>query len=331
MRALGGAWVRWRRLWLAGASIVVLSGLLGLRWVVETEGPVRNREVVTELSKADGGSRIFVVVGSDSRQSIGADPEERFGPRGAVTTEWADVVMLVRLESRTGRVRILSLPRELLVDVDGQQKLGATLESGGPRAVVRAVRWITGVAPNHYVQIDFFAFAQLVDRLGGVTIDIPLPARDIVTGLSLDAGPKHLDGEAALAYARSRSYEELHDDGWRPLDDGDLGRISRQHRLLQGIAVARATTPLFRQLSVAPDVARHVKVDAGLSVRELVGLARSFTSSPIAQQDIGTLPTIPLLDEDIVSPFEPPHVGAVSYLVPEQPAASRALADFVAA
>ncbi len=310
-------------------GVVALTAFLAPCWIVKARGPVRDHQVVRELAAVHGRSQLFVVVGTDSRQSIRAEAGDGYGREGAVTTPWADVVMLVRVDAGGHRARIMSLPRELLVDVDGEQKLGATLESGGPGGVVRAVRRATGLVPNHYVQLDFLALVRLVDHLGGVTVDVPAPARDVMTGLDLAGGPQQLDGAQALAYVRSRAYEEQRDGAWQPLDDGDLGRIGRQHRLLQAIAAKRASMPSLEQLWAARDLARHVTVDARLSVRDLLRLGESLASAPLEDTDVSTLPSAPLLGEDeILSPFPPAHAGAVSYLVPSQPAASRALARF---
>lgn len=314
-------------------GVLGLAALLAIpiaRAPERLSGLTFDREVVDELAPALGPSRTFVVVGTDSRRRIPNEDADRFGSAEAVSTEWADVVMLVTLRPDERRLKVLSLPRQLLVDVDGEQKLGATLESGGPRAVVRAVRQVTGARPNHYLQLDFVAFSRLVDRLGGVTVTAPAPARDLMTGLTLSGGAQRLDGAAALAFARSRSYEEWLDGRWTPADDGDLGRIGRQHRLLQAIVAERPLALSVGRLWEAREVARHVKVDARLSLRALLRFAGDFTSGSLAATDVETIPTAPVLsDADQVSPFPPAHVGAVSYLLPAQPDASRAIAAFI--
>lgn len=315
--------------WKRGAvlALAVVAAVLPLRWVVSTQGPQRDYAVTRELADTHGRSRLFVVVGTDSRQRVEGEAGDRFGTPDAVTTEWADAVMLVRLHPATRVVTVLSLPRDLLVDVDGEQKLATTLESGGPGAVVRGVTKLTGLRPNHYVQLDFLAFDRLVDAVGGVTIDVFTPARDQMTGLELAGGPQHLDGAAALAYARSRAYEERWDGAWVPDADGDLGRIERQHRLLRAVAEAGLPRPSLRSLWTARALARHVTVDAGLSLREMLGLARTMSASTLT---IEALPTAPLLDDDtLTSPFGPIHQGGVAYLRPAQPAASEAIARFV--
>ena len=79
----------------------------------------------------------------------------------------------------------------------------------------------------------------------------------------------------------------------------------------------------------ARDLSRHITVDARLSAHELLTLARSFIAAPITERDVATLPSAPLVGaDDIVSPFPPLHVGAVSHLMPLQPAADRAIAEF---
>jgi anionic cell wall polymer biosynthesis LytR-Cps2A-Psr (LCP) family protein len=86
---------------------------------------------------------------------------------------------------------------------------------------------------HHYLEVDFVAFAKLVDSLGGITIDFPNPAYDKNTGLDIQqAGPNHLDGPQALAFVRSRHYVEVVDGKKKPDNTGDLGRVARQQQFL---------------------------------------------------------------------------------------------------
>ena len=98
---------------------------------------------------------------------------------GSSAGQRADVIMLVTLEY--GQVRILSLPRDLKVEVAGHgvQKVNAAYAFGGAPLMVSTVADFTGIEINHYVEMDFFGFASIVDELGGVEINFPYPARDL--------------------------------------------------------------------------------------------------------------------------------------------------------
>ena len=95
-----------------------------------------------------------------------------------------------------------------------------------------------GIPINHYVEVDFVGFQQLVDAIGGVEICVDYATQDTNSGLSLNPGCQTLDGAQALAYARSRHYEEFRDGDWQADPRADLGRIERQQNFIR-LAVAK--------------------------------------------------------------------------------------------
>ena len=121
--------------------------------------------------------------------------------------------MLIKLYPDDGNVQILSLPRDLLVEIPGKgtDRINAAYAYGGAPLMVRTVKQVTGLPVHHYIEVDFVGFQSLVDDIGGVYLDFPYPARDANSGLSVEAGYQLLDGSQALAYARSRHYQELRD------------------------------------------------------------------------------------------------------------------------
>src|SRR5690606_24773969 len=106
---------------------------------------------------------------------------------------------------------------------------------GGSRLMVETIKQNLGVEINHYVEINFVGFQGLIDELGGIHIEFPYPAKDDKSGLSVEAGRQRLNGKMALAYARSRSYQELRDGKWVSVDANDFGRTSRQHQVRKAI------------------------------------------------------------------------------------------------
>ena len=84
-----------------------------------------------------------------------------------------------------------------------------------------------GIPIHHYVEVDFSGFKSLIDAIGGVELCFLYPTRDTNTGLNItEPGCHQLDGVQALAYARSRYYEEFREDGeWHVDGTADLGRI----------------------------------------------------------------------------------------------------------
>ena len=98
---------------------------------------------------------------------------------------------------------------------------------------MQTVQQALGIPIHHYVEVDFSGFKDLVDAIGGVEMCFDFPAQDVNTGLYFaEPGCDVLDGVQALAYARSRHYEEFRDGEWH--EDG-----TRRHRAHQAPAAVR--------------------------------------------------------------------------------------------
>jgi anionic cell wall polymer biosynthesis LytR-Cps2A-Psr (LCP) family protein len=132
-----------------------------------------NEDVVAELSPPPSESSdpsTFLLIGSDSRENIPDDFADVFGSAGG---QRADVIMLVQVMPDDSVARLLSIPRDLKVDLDGRgtQKINAAYAYGGGSLLVSTVRRVTGLPIHHYVEVDFAGFAAIVDEVGGVTIN----------------------------------------------------------------------------------------------------------------------------------------------------------------
>jgi LCP family protein required for cell wall assembly len=300
-----------------------LAGLPGVPEAATARGRLAGLRL-TEPPADAGRPRVVLLVGSDRRARL----PDRFGD---LQGERADAVMLVGLHPARRRVQVLSLPRELQVEVAGlgPGRLASALTYGGAAGLVEAVRRLTGLPVHHYLQLDFEALAVAVDAVGGVTLRLPHPARDRVTGFRAGAGPRRLDGAMAVAYARSRRYEERRGGAWTPSDAGDVGRIRRQQRLLLALGRQRPGLSPSRLASGWFGLGGHLRADAGLTPLAGWRLLSALRSWPVAAGDLATLPTRPLVaPADAVSPFPPLHPGTVRALRPREPAASRLLAAF---
>ncbi len=129
----------------------------------------------------------------------------------------------------------MSLPRDLWVEIAGtgrSQRIN-TAYNEGPELLAATVTQSLGIPIHHYVEVDFVGFKDIIDRLGGVEVCVGYPARDVNSGLSLDAGCQVLDGVQALAFARSRYFEEWDGTDWRLDPRADLGRIERQQLFMR--------------------------------------------------------------------------------------------------
>jgi len=145
----------------------------------------------------------------------------------------SDVMMLVSLDPTSGHVAMLSVPRDLWVQLPegGEGKINSAYAIGGPRYAALTVAGTLGVPINYYAVLKFGGFKTLIDALGGVTIDVKTPIddptypADVGFGympLHIKVGAQHMDGATALAYVRTR-----HED-----PRGDIGRNERQQQVL---------------------------------------------------------------------------------------------------
>src|SRR3954449_12462128 len=82
--------------------------------------------------------------------------------------------MLLRLDPDQKAIALLSLPRDLKVEIPGvgTDKLNAAYSIGGPKLTLQTVKQLTGVDPNHLVNVDFTGFARAVNAIGCVYVDV---------------------------------------------------------------------------------------------------------------------------------------------------------------
>jgi LCP family protein required for cell wall assembly len=294
----GGGSHRWRRwLLIGGISLVTLivlgvgAGYVYYRWRF---GQI-HKEHITGLAD-DSGVLNVLLVGSDSRANLQDDPE--FNDKSApVTGQRSDTMMILHADTKTKKAMILSIPRDLYVPIvgtSGSNRINTAFDSG-PQRLVDTIQQDLGIKINHYVQVDFVGFQSIVNSVGGVDIYVPAPARDKLSGLSIKtAGCAHLDGFQALAWARSRHYEEFEGGRWQSDPTGDLGRIQRQQdfirRMLKKALATRNPLKVNELIGIG---IKNVKIDEHMSSGDILRLAGKFRSLNPDAVDMATLPTTP--------------------------------------
>ncbi|MFJ3665560.1 LCP family protein [Streptomyces sp. NPDC090106] len=250
----------------------------------------------------------ILVLGSDSRSG---EENQALGG-GSSTGARSDTAMVVHLDAGRGSATVVSIPRDTLVTrpscptssggstaVAYNAMFNSAYSVGGPVCAVKTVESITNVRMDHYIEIDFAGFAKLVDALGGVTITTDEDIDDDDSHLKLAAGTHHLDGEKALALARTR-----HGIG----DGSDLGRIGLQQQLVKALLAQISSTDLLRDpaklYEVADAVTGSLTTDTGLdSLGELTSLGRSLEG---LSTDHVTTVTMPV----VTAPSDPNRVVA---------------------
>ncbi|WP_420035145.1 LCP family protein [Streptomyces sp. cg28] len=223
----------------------------------------------------------ILVLGSDSRS--GKENKKLGG--GDSGGARSDTAMVLHLNADRSEATVVSIPRDTLVErpscptesggttaVAYNVMFNSAYSLGGPVCAVKTVETMTGVRMDHYLEVDFAGFAKLVDALGGVDITTDEDIDDDLSQLHLKAGPHHLDGKTALAFARTR-----HGVG----DGSDLGRIKLQQQLVKaladGVSASGLLTSPTRLYQVADAATGALTTDTGLdSLSKLTGLARSL-------------------------------------------------------
>ncbi len=236
------------------AVLVASAGTIGLKVSADqrTGAVTKDQQVVQELQAQanDAPAENYLLVGSDSRAGISADDPNAgaIGSTDEVVNSRSDTIMVLRRE-KNGGAALLSLPRDLWVTIAGtgnKAKINAAY-NGGSQRLVATVTQSLGIPINHYVEIDFAGFQKLVDQIGGVEVCSYVPAQDTHSGLRLDPGCTNVDGSQALAYARSRHYQEWRDGKWHEDGTADLGRIKRQQLFIHS-----AVTKLLQEMENDP-------------------------------------------------------------------------------
>jgi len=313
---------RWLKVTVLSVLLLANAAVLGAWWLMDSadtafrENAESLEEVVPELDSRPVGPKdpmYFLLIGSDSREGVDTKQFGDFkGARG-------DVVMVARVDPAEGRAQILSIPRDTWVPIEGhgEGKINAAYAYGGPALMVKTVRELTGAPIHHYVEVDFAGFQALVDEIGGVEMTFEHSARDRKSKLDVPAGTVTLDGYQALAYARSRSYQELRGDQWVSVDATDIGRTQRQQALVLAILkrLKRPST-LAETGDIVASIAQHMTVDAALADSSLTQLAFSLRDIGPSDIETATLPTVGATR------------GGASIQVVEQPAAAAMLEAF---
>ncbi len=261
-RRLEGERPLWRRIgrWalLASGAWLLLSLVL---FVVSAQ--IQKGKLDDRAGEALGGFPLLVasgqtilVMGTDARPEGSDEGGAETNPRclekaatGAATANVcavpsrADTLMLVRAGG--GAFEKLSIPRDTLAAIpgEGNQKINGAYAFGGAALQVKTVEDFLGIDIDHVVILDFEGFADFIDAVGGVSVDLPKRVKSLISGgssnggltLKLDQGENELNGQEALGLARTR--ENLRDPS-----EGDPERAQRQQLILAGLQ-NRLTSP----------------------------------------------------------------------------------------
>jgi len=273
------------------ALAVTLAGVVGYGWWRYSQ---INRDSLA-LAESSGGAQNFLIVGSDSRSSVSRSDEDSAAflnaPGAQTAGQRSDTIMIARVDAKNRTVDLVSLPRDLYVPImpaGDKDRINSAFARGrdsadGAQRLIDTIKSAFGIDINHYVEINFKSFKGLTEAVGGVPMYFDRQVRDRSSGLHvLQTGCFTLDGEAALAYARSRHLEYLDPKTKRWIEDpsADLGRISRQTFFFQTMLDrAQAKFGSFDLKAInglVSSLADNLTLDQDLQIDEMVSLGRAF-------------------------------------------------------
>jgi LCP family protein required for cell wall assembly len=207
------------------------------------------------LAQTEGGEpENILILGSDKRASEPEDPGR------------SDTTILLRLDPDQNAIALMSIPRDLKVDIPGYgtEKFNAAFSYGGPKLTLRVVKELTGLPINHVVNVDYLGFVRAVDAISCVYVDVDrryyhsnvgVPASEEYAEIDVQPGYQLLCGKKALQYVRYRH------------TDTDLVRAARQQDFL---SAARQRVPIS---------------DLVLDHNELIDIFTEYTTSDISDKE----------------------------------------------
>jgi LCP family protein required for cell wall assembly len=236
----------------------------------------KTEQALTPAGNILRSPQVTLVLGSDSR--------------GANSTARADSIVLMRTDPGKHLISMLSIPRDLYVNIPGhgRTKINAAYAFGGAPLLIRSINSLTGLQVNHIVLVNFAGFKELIDSLGGVTL---YNKRKIVSSQPFDGhnwvfpkGTITLDGRRALAYSRIRHTTNP--------QDTDITRTERQQLVMQSLSRQLVSfSSLLHLPSIGSSLAKPLTTD--LSANELLGIGwDKFRASRTLECHAGGTPQV---------------------------------------
>ena len=261
---------------IGSASATAVAGWTEVDKVVKAFQSTKHIKLEGVITEADAGEpQTILLMGSDKRSKNAVDVR-----RGMIGKPLSDTMILMRLDPHKQATALLSLPRDLKVEIPGYgtDKLNAAYSLGGARLTVRTIR---GLDPrlkiNHVINVDFHGFSKAVNSLGCIYVDVDrryYNQSNAYSKINIQAGYQRLCGQDALAYVRYRH------------EDNDIVRATRQQDFLRQV---KAQVGAFGLLSKRNRLLRIFSkytssdLDSRSGILRLLKLAVFSASRPIQE------------------------------------------------
>lgn len=210
------------------AAVVAGTYLFSLARSFDTKTETIAEAFPTETSRpqkkaANEDALNILLLGSDARGGSG----ETENLPGVPNAGRSDTMMLVHVPGDRKNIYVTSIMRDTWVPIPGKgtHKINAALSYGGVPLAVQTIETLLDTRIDHVASIDFEGFQGLTDALGGVDIDVPIGFSGGNSGLTLQKGPTHMNGDQALGFVRER---------WA-FKDGDYQRVRNQQIFVKAV------------------------------------------------------------------------------------------------
>lgn len=239
----------------------------------------------------EGEDLQFLMLGVDSLDAKKADNAR------------SDTIMVVNVDGKTGKVNIISIPRDTYTKIKGYKKtkINHSFKYGGSELTLDTVNNLLGTDIKYYVTVDYRFVEDVVDKIGGVDVDVPIdmkyedPTADPPLTIDIKQGRQTLKGYDAIGFLRFRK-------GYK---DADLGRVKAQQQFMSAIlSKIKEPKTLVRAPLLLGSYINYT--ENNIPVKKLVKIAAKMRN--ITSEDINTN----------TLPGTPKYIGGVSYFIPNE-------------
>jgi LCP family protein required for cell wall assembly len=295
--------------WVGGTITLVLVLLVGAAagygWYLNHEiHHIDLRNLTSAPVKGDdAGTENILMIGSTDRCALKVqNPAYGLCSQG-VNGVNSDVVMILHLNPTNHSVSILSIPRDLFVPnarSDGANKIDAALYQG-PDQLIAAIEEDFGIPIQHFVELNFDSFINVVQALGGIKMYFPEPVYDAYSGLNIQTtGCLSLNGTQALQVVRARHVQykgpgvtTTNPAYWPQEAQSDIARIRRDHEFLRVLASAVKAKGLSNPITdqqLVSGVVGQLTVDSGFSASDMISLVLGYHNVDVGNAPQLTMP-----------------------------------------
>ncbi|MBG0828032.1 LCP family protein [Planomonospora sp. ID67723] len=280
----------WASIGLTG--LLVLGTLGGYKIYRDTLGNIKGVQVDKNLSENrpvnQTGALNVLLVGSDTREGDNL----KYGQKMANAGKRTDTIILMHISPNRDKATLVSFPRDSMVDMPAcksengtpvaarRDMINSAYNVGGITCTIDTIEALTDIRIDHFVEVDFTGFKNIVDALNGIKICLKQPVDSKKAKLTLPAGWHNLNGEQALGYVRLRDYG----------DNSDIQRIKRQQVFLTKVVQKATSSALLtdpaKLLDFINQAAKSVRMDEELAkdtqtLMDIASSAKALTASGV--------------------------------------------------